>query len=96
MAVRKRSSKKFRFHYRKEIVIDGNQRLVIEVTHARLCMAKCYLTAISKNLLTELPIIIGPLELNRNRWLELAESCKEVAGMLDRRTYKTRKEVEIY
>jgi hypothetical protein len=98
MAERKRLGKKARFHYRKELIIDGNQRLVIEVAHARLSMAKCYLTVISKNVLTGAPIVIGPLDLDRGLWLELAASCGEVATLLEKRTYKYKamKETEVY
>ena len=98
MAARSRYKPPPKFRYRKEIIIDGNQRIAIEVTHARLYMAKCYLTIFSKNVLTERPIVIGPTELTRDEWRELAESCTEVVELLGKRTYASKyiKQTEVY
>jgi hypothetical protein len=78
------------FLFRREIVIDGKQKLVLEANsfHA-------YVMAVSKNVLTGAPIVIGPSELDREKWLALAEHCRTVADLLSRRKYLTA-QPEIY
>ena len=82
-------SKTPRYSFRKEIIADGYQKVVLEVTHGYWNhMLAGYLTAISKNMLTEAPIVIGPIELDRDAWLALAGHCTEIADLLAKRGYK--------
>ena len=78
-----------KFHLRKDVVFDDNQRLVLDAT-----TYKGYLTAISKNALTGAPIVICPLDLRREQWMALSEHCRAVAVLLSGRSYKqVRKEM---
>lgn len=85
-----------KFHFREEIVVDGSQRLILEVTHARKRMARCYFTVVSKNVLTEAPIVIGPMEMRREEWEKLAKGALSVVEMLVCRTYKKDGQFEVY
>jgi hypothetical protein len=69
--------------FRREIIVDANQRLLIEAGayHG-------YLIAISKNMLSGLPLVIGPLDLRRDQWRALSEHCRIVAKLLQGRKYK--------
>ena len=72
-----------KFFFRREIVIDGNQRLILEANSL-----KAYVTVVSVNVLTGAPIVIGPTLLHRDAWLELAEHCTIVADLLNRPKYR--------
>jgi hypothetical protein len=77
------------YSFRKEIIADGEQKILLEVTHGYWNRSLAgYLTAVSKNVLTEAPIVIGPLNLPRDEWLALAKYCTEIAELLAKRGEK--------
>ena len=41
-----------------------------------------YLTTFSRNVLKDVPVVIGPVDLTKEQWLELAGQCEKIAGLL--------------
>jgi len=68
-----------------ELIFDNNQKLLLEFTFYH-----GYLTAVSKNVLTGMPIVIGSIQVEREQWLALAEHCQAIAGKLSpKKNYAT-------
>jgi hypothetical protein len=47
-----------------------------------------YFTTISRNVLKDAPVVVGPTDLNREQWLELAEVCTKIASLVKSRNIK--------
>ena len=73
---------RLKYLYREKQAVDANQSIFLEVVNPGFHKTKGYLTVVSKNALTGAPIVIGPLELDRNAWLALTEHCLNVAELL--------------
>jgi hypothetical protein len=67
----------FSFDFR----LDDNQRLVLEVLYVR-GYHWGYLTAISRNMLSDAPIVIGPTRIEKRQWLKLSQGCRAIAEKL--------------
>jgi hypothetical protein len=41
-----------------------------------------YITAVSRNVMKDCPVVIGPIDLPRDQWLILAETAAKIADLL--------------
>ena len=72
-----------RVRYNKSLNLGNGKRIELSATSIG-----GYFTAVSRDVMKDTPIVIGPLSLNRDQFLELAEQCTEVAELMRKKIYK--------
>jgi hypothetical protein len=72
-------AKRGRVRFNKVLNLGNGQCLDLSATSNR-----GYLTTFSRNVLKEAPVVIGPVDLTKEQWLELAGGCTKIAGLLSR------------
>jgi hypothetical protein len=83
-----------RLRYRKIFDLGNGQSFQLTCSSK-----KGHFTAVSYDVMREMPLVVGPIELAPDTWLEIAEICTKIAGLIGERDYsphRARVDPELY